>query len=301
MTFKQFFEIAGGAVVGLLIYALPLPGLIRWPLVIIAVIMGAAFAFLPIQERPFEEWLAAFFRSIYSPTLYYWTNTAVKRQYFASPQEAMAVQPEIPPQAAQIVSEEQPKQSYLNNLEETEKSFLSSITNLIKFPGSKPASPAGRTPAPAPPPEPKAVAAPAQQVVATPQQGYQPQVQQKTVNIQVNPVAQTLTSQQQQARTQAQYSQAAAPPTPPTQPNVLVGQVLDGTGKIVAGAVLEVKDMFNRPARALKTNNAGHFSIVTPLTNGNYQIVTEKEGLTFDPVSFEAKGQIIPPIAIKSK
>jgi hypothetical protein len=45
----------------------------------------------------------------------------------------------------------------------------------------------------------------------------------------------------------------------------------------------------------------GHFIIVTPLANGTYEIITEKEGINFEPVSFEAKGEIIPPMAINAK
>ena len=41
--------------------------------------------------------------------------------------------------------------------------------------------------------------------------------------------------------------------------------------------------------------------IVTSLANGKYEMTTEKEGLSFEPVTFEAKGEIIPPIAIWAK
>src|SRR3989344_3593531 len=72
MTLKQFFQLAAGAVIALIIYSLPLPGIVRWPLVAISAVSGAAFAFLPLQDRPLEQWLAAFFRAIYSPTLFVW-------------------------------------------------------------------------------------------------------------------------------------------------------------------------------------------------------------------------------------
>jgi protocatechuate 3,4-dioxygenase beta subunit len=99
----------------------------------------------------------------------------------------------------------------------------------------------------------------------------------------------------------AQFSQAAAPPSPPYTPNTLTGQVLDSTGKIVEGAILEIKDASGRPARAVRTNRAGHFLITIPFTNGTYEIVTEKDGLHFKSVKFEAKGEIIPAIIIKGE
>ncbi|MEK7120997.1 MAG: hypothetical protein AAB840_02800, partial [Patescibacteria group bacterium] len=64
--------------------------------------------------------------------------------------------------------------------------------------------------------------------------------------------------------------------------------------------ILEVKDGEGRPVRALKTNRAGHFLIVTPLVSGKYQLLTEKNGFVFEPISFEANGAAIAPIAIKA-
>ena len=77
--------------------------------------------------------------------------------------------------------------------------------------------------------------------------------------------------------------------------------LIDLDGKIVEGAILEIKDPQGRPARALKTNMLGHFMIVTPLLDGRYEILAEKEGLVFEPVTFSAKGAIIPPISIWAK
>ena len=72
-------------------------------------------------------------------------------------------------------------------------------------------------------------------------------------------------------------------------------------GKIIEAAILEIKDASGRPVRAVKTNKLGHFLIVTPLQEGIYEIISEKEGFEFNDVSFEAKGDIIPPIAIRAK
>ena len=56
-----------------------------------------------------------------------------------------------------------------------------------------------------------------------------------------------------------------------------------------------------RSVRALRTNNAGHFLIVTPLANGVYKLFVEKEGFKFEPIQINVTGAIIPPIAIKAK
>ena len=77
--------------------------------------------------------------------------------------------------------------------------------------------------------------------------------------------------------------------------------VTDDQGKIVDNAIIEIKDEYNKPVRAFKTNKLGQFAIATALNNGIYIIEIEKQGIVFDQVSFEASGQIIPPIAIKAK
>ena len=96
-----------------------------------------------------------------------------------------------------------------------------------------------------------------------------------------------------------EFSVDAAPPSPPIAINTITGQVMDSDRKIIEGAILEIKDSNGRPVRALKSNKAGHFIIVTPLQNGKYEVTIEKEGFKFEPVSFDAKGEMIPAIAIR--
>lgn len=100
---------------------------------------------------------------------------------------------------------------------------------------------------------------------------------------------------------QAIFSIDAAPPNPPTIPNVVVGQVVDSERKIIEGAIMEIRDSANRPIRAIRSNKAGHFITVTPLDNGRYDIVTEKEGYEFTPVTFEAANALIPPILVQGR
>jgi len=102
------------------------------------------------------------------------------------------------------------------------------------------------------------------------------------------------------AETLAQFSKDAAPPFPPSLPNVIVGQVMDRDGKIVEGAILEIKDSQGHPVRALRSNRLGHFMTVTPLPNGNYEIVTDKEGMQFNSCKLTLKGEIVPPFEIRA-
>lgn len=72
MTLKQFGYLAGGVVLAYLLFRLPLPTLITIPLAGISALIGVAFAFVPIQERPLDRWVIAFLKSIYAPTQYIW-------------------------------------------------------------------------------------------------------------------------------------------------------------------------------------------------------------------------------------
>ncbi|OGM28577.1 hypothetical protein A2801_01680 [Candidatus Woesebacteria bacterium RIFCSPHIGHO2_01_FULL_41_10] len=332
MTLKQFFQLAAGVVVALLFYALPLPALLRWPLVGISVLAGAAFAFLPVQERPLEEWITAFFRSIYSPTLFVWKNYQTPPQYFqtaptAQEQQATATEP-----AESAIETAHPLPAEIAKLEAAEESYLSRITNLIKgvpmpLQQTQPAivqaapQPTGQligTPlqgAPAPtttmmttvmPTTPKQVTVPQVNPVTV-----EKQTQVETATLQTPPttregvaqtssINQTMPVHMEPTAAAAQFSPQAAPPIPPTQPNIIVGQVIDAENKIVDGAILEITDEQGRPVRALKSNKAGHFRIVTPLPNGMYRIATEKEGLSFQPVSIELVGSAMQPIAIRA-
>ncbi len=70
MTVKQFAYVATGVVSGLILYVSPLFALIKIPLALILVGIGAAFAFLPIEGRPMDLMIRNFFKAVFSPTQY---------------------------------------------------------------------------------------------------------------------------------------------------------------------------------------------------------------------------------------
>jgi hypothetical protein len=72
MTIKQFGYLAGGAILGYIIYKLPFPAFISLPIGVGVFLLGFGFAFVPVEERPMDIWFLAFIKSIYSPTLYVW-------------------------------------------------------------------------------------------------------------------------------------------------------------------------------------------------------------------------------------
>lgn len=75
MTLKQFAEVGAGCVVAFLLYQTNLYPMIKYPLMVLAAGAGAMIAFVPIEERPLDQWITAFFRALYRPTQYYWKRT----------------------------------------------------------------------------------------------------------------------------------------------------------------------------------------------------------------------------------
>ncbi|KKU12397.1 MAG: hypothetical protein UX19_C0001G0001 [Candidatus Woesebacteria bacterium GW2011_GWA1_45_8] len=350
MTLKQFFQVAGGIVVALLIYSSGMIGIIKWPLVVLSGLLGVALAFVPLEERPLERWIVAFFRSVYSPTLFFWKKTETPPVFF---QEAMVMpvvepiptqvapapppvmeivptitvaQPVIPPATPitekrileipeektlkvkePMPSREEPGLTIFPTLEEAEKSFLSKISSLFSFAASLPmvSAPQGSV---------QAVSdlTPEERIrirdhkpirVRARPEPFKPRHEEEAVeSVRLVPVSPTFGAPAPKfTGALAQFSKDAAPPFPPSLPNVIVGQVMDAEGKIIEGAILEIKDSQGHPVRALRSNKLGHFMIVTPLPNARYQIEIDKEGFQFEPFTFETKGELIPPIAIKAK
>jgi len=302
MTLKQFFQVAGGALISLIFYASKLPFWIKWPFIIFFSLLGAALAFVPFEDRPLEKWIFSFFKSVYSPTKFYWNKIRKEPIFFQEqapvPQDKI-IAPKGESQLKKYLSNILPVSPIAQKLDSAEQSFLNSMGVLftagsantgtttiqtqtpqqkgeIKIPQSKPLSYAKKT-------------------VVT----KQPAVKKET-NL-AGQVSATFKTQELKTRAGVQFSVDAAPPSPPTVPNTIVGQVLDTNGKIIEGAILEVKDVSGRPVRALKSNKLGHFLVVTPLQNGKYEISTEKDGFSFEPKVFQAEGKIIPAIAVKGK
>lgn len=321
MTLKQFFQVAGGVIISLIFYSTPLHFLIKWPLILISAGLGAAMAFLPFQERPLERWIFAFFRSIYSPTLYSWKKAEKPPVYFTE----TAVVPAVNNVPTGTTTEVNSKK-----LEDAEKSFLSKIGGLYTTNNQTPNNKdQAQTIAPMQNPavapvsfnqpvaavvEPKAnpISTP-NPVLSIPQQvptvitKSAPKLVVEESSLHQNAAAQAAVTEivankieeKEITSNEAEFSIDAAPPSPPIVINTVVGQVMDQDRKIIEGAIMEIKDSAGRPVRALRSNKAGHFIIVTPLANGKYEITTEKDGFKFEPVSFETKGEMIPAIAIR--
>src|SRR3990167_4406099 len=78
MTVKQFGYIAAGIIMGWVIYILPLPTLLKIPLALLLIILGACMAFLPVAGRPMDIMFSHLIKALFSPTQYIYQKTGGK-------------------------------------------------------------------------------------------------------------------------------------------------------------------------------------------------------------------------------
>lgn len=112
---------------------------------------------------------------------------------------------------------------------------------------------------------------------------------------------------------QTQASSLQQPNTPPvkakniptltltTFQNVINGIVTDSEGNYIENAIIVAHDKQGLPVRALKSNKLGQFIAATPLPNGVYTVVVEKEGAMFDVVEIELKGEVMKPVIVSAR
>jgi len=317
MTLKQFFQLAGGILAGIIFYAAPIIGIVKWPLAIISVILGVALAFMPLEERPLERWIFAFFKAIYTPTEFFWKKTTTPPKFFQNEEVGPAPTTASPEQEAALKTylstTKNPSGSFAK-LEGAEEGFLSTLSGIFAGLAGKGAPALSQTSPTAPVANipiqqaEKNLQIPVMEPVRIPSPGAphlvveeKPQSGTPTIQMTAQQVAPIVAGEEMISTKQAMFSVDAAPPNPPTTPNVVVGQVVDEQRKIVEGAIMEIKDETGRPVRALRSNKVGHFITVTPLDSGRYDIVTEKDGYQFAPVSFDATGVLVPPILVQGR
>lgn len=75
MTLKQFAYLAGGIGIAWIFYTIPLAMLIKIPLGLLFIALGASLAFLPISGRPMDTMIKNFIKAAFSPTQYVYQKT----------------------------------------------------------------------------------------------------------------------------------------------------------------------------------------------------------------------------------
>jgi hypothetical protein len=385
MTLKQFGYLALGLGIAFLTFiglATPFP-FVAYPIILISAATGAAFAFIPIQERPLDHWLAAFFKAIFQPTKLSYQSKILKKEdpFFGkrlgmylknkhnspgfktlqmatlsnlsqgsnpAPITAPPATSRKPSMADRLLSglNQPAKASPQPTVPPGQPVSQASLTPLGSIPAS---SVVKEVPKPADLKKTVDLAKEAQetqskilkiekqldQIKATVAQPgtdtkfYIDQFQslltdlQKLnehasgtahdlavlANVPPAPVSETTSP----TSTAPKVSAEPAPPLIPAQPktipsvtlttfpNVINGVVTDSQGNYVEGAIVVAHDKQGLPVRALRSNKLGQFVAATPLSNGVYTIVVEKDSMLFDKVSIELKNEIMPPILVAAK
>lgn len=293
MTLKQFFKAAIGLIIAGLIYSTKLIFIIKWPLMIFSAGLGLSLAFVPFQDRPLEVWLIAFIKSIYSPTIFLYRRGKVENWLDLDLNQPIEIetQAEEPDTAVPIYQKDTRQiKDLLKKLPSIHQGGVLG-GNVIKDEKQKKEEEITFE-LPAEPGEVKA------EVLTPP--------------VQINKAAETgtptedwrnkkseldLKTEKLEATGEAVFGSIPMPSIPDT-PNVIVGMVTSREGKLTEGAIVEIQDELGNPNRVLKTNPLGQFKTSTPLPNGKYLIIVEKEGMVFDRINVTLEGKVLQPLRI---
>lgn len=262
MTIKQFASLGICVILAIISYSLPLPFFFKYPIVFAFILLGIGMAFVPVEGRSLDIWLLAFIKSIYSPTQYTWKRS----QSNTSGSETAVPTKE-------------------NNLE-VAKPVTNASIGITEGPVSTPTQAVVQE-------EPKIP------VVEAPVTVTNPEV--KDIPTSIVPKAVEITPKKQEITPQTPAPTTNLPiPFTPTTPNTLVGLTLTPTGHILDSVLVEIKKD-NLTLRATKSNKLGQFMFARPLDSGLYQILAEKENLSFAPYSLELTGDIVKPLKIQAQ
>ena len=279
MTLKQFLQLAAGGILAVIAFSLPIPALFKWPLVIFFASLGAALAFLPVEGRPLSQWIIAFFKSIYSPTIYTWQKQQPQQQLKDSsptPSKSQSQSQSQPKQKTDSQSASPPPSSFqVTQKQTTPKKPKTKTTKSHSL----------KTPPPTPAPKP------------TPQEEKHPETPKQPSAPQTTPSSSS--PQPSKQGQQTPFSSDLPIPHPSEEPNTIVGMTLTPQGKIMEDTLVEILKN-GSTVRATKSNKLGQFRFVKPLENGTYQITAENPQYTFPTYDLNLEGKILPPLKLQA-
>lgn len=264
MTLKQFAELAVAAVLAFIIYKTNLIGIIKWPLIFFTVGLGAAVAFVPIEERPLDHWIKTFFQNIYKPTKFFWKKSSKIPDFFnykitSTSEDFFAPDINLNPARKQRIFEYlksiPEKEAEANQFDLEEEQKINTVLNEFNE-----------------------VEVPQNKIIVEVAKQEKPNLQVRVRKLKA--IGETVL--------EPEYS-----------PNQIFGSVINESGEKVTQAIIEIKDQNEQSLRVLKSDENGQFLTNRPLEKGVYQIITEKEGLNFPKIKIELNGQKIKPLVIK--
>lgn len=283
MTLKQFLKAAGGILLAILINSTKIIVIVKWPLMLFFGGLGLLLAFVPFEDRPLETWITAFIKSIYSPTIFlYKKNNDNSWLEFKSDQTG--AETDDPDEAIET------KNLFVSAVKDTtaiKEEFIRERFRLKKKDNeSEMVKEKNET---------EKTMEEISQDKTTTVEGENEET--KTTDWRDEKTNLNLKSEKLGATGKAVFG-AIPMPNRPDIPNIIVGMATNTEGKIIDGVIVEIQDDHGNPARVIKTNLLGQFKISTPLVNGRYLIIAEKEGYNFDRVNVDLSGKIVDPIRI---
>lgn len=298
MTIKQFSYLAGGVVLGYLLFRiLPLPGVLRLAAWLLFGGSGAALAFLPLGGRPLDVWIKAYVKSVSSPTQFVWKKQNPPPNILTAPIRSRQISQKTqqrPETQSKRGSAPVPQQSYVQaaagqqlkvgngKQETTEKMLKKRIRKELEQQYKEELERLKH--------EKEQVEKKMEKLTTVPgldQTKQAPPVQERS----------RLRILSQDEATYAGFHSGV------DQPNIIVGTIIDPQGQQLPGVLVTIKNRQGRIVRALKTNDLGQFISLTPLPNGEYLLEAEdpSERFKFDIIKTGLHGKVFPPIALIAK
>jgi hypothetical protein len=255
MTLKQFGYLVTGALIAFVFFKAPI-SFFRFPIAAVFFCVGAAFAFLPVQERPLDEWIVNLIKSVYQPTQFTWEKeihipslfqvktTRAKKTRTVSPENQNDTKAKLNTYLSSIAPKEEER------LDALESKTLARVSDLF----------GQHIPI-------KQVEVP--KIHQAPLESLASRLFTHSVPQTVKPV-------------RAHHTTSALPQ------GLITGIVKTAAG-ILPGLLVHIMTDKNQQARLLKTNQEGRFGISLPLEKGHYQLVVEDPNhrYSFAPISFE--------------
>ncbi len=294
MTLKQFLKAAVGIILAIVVNSTKLILIVKWPLMLILGGGGLLLAFVPFEDRPLEVWFLAFIKSIYAPTIYIYKKKKNENWLDLSDTKS---------NDSMVVSAKKEEKSIKFDSPHTQsKNGHMKLGDYLQISSLKPIKK-----------EDKSIN---NEEVVIETKDVKEKIENEQNNILVTETKKPVSieetkkddwrSEQSQLNLKSEKLEATGKilfgsipmPDIPETPNVIVGMATSNEGKIVEGVIVEIQDEHGNPSRVLKTNSLGQFKTSTPLSNGKYLIIAEKDSFTFDRVSLELNGQIVKPIKI---
>ncbi len=281
MTLKQFLKAAVGVVLAFVINSSNLIFFLKYPLVLICGGGGLLLAFVPFQDRPLENWIMAFIKAIYSPTIYTYKKSTDDRWEYLGKGGGKTIDKEDEDADTAPTKDVNRVQEFIEslpqvNLEDKEIKYKEEAKKPITVNQTMVDVTSKEVPA----------------VDITDKTTIAEDWRNQTNNL-------NLKSEKLSATAKVVFGEIPMPDKPDI-PNLVVGMVTDAVGKIVEGAIVEIQDEKGNPSRVLKTNQLGQFRTTTPLANGKYLVITEKEDYNFDRVGIDLLGNLVDPIKIQA-